>query len=101
MIDYTAILTRRYPGTAWNQNGDEYDGITWLDSTKKPTKNELDALWPEVEKDIVNEIAKENRHKAFSKEADPLYFGWQRGENTEQVWLDKVAEIRARYPYSA
>jgi hypothetical protein len=38
---------------------------------------------------------------AYQTEADPLYFGWQRGENTEQEWLDKVAEIRARYPYPA
>ena len=41
------------------------------------------------------------RRGAYQSEADPLYFGWQRGENTEQAWLDKVAEIRARYPYSA
>ena len=38
---------------------------------------------------------------AYATEADPLYFGWQRGENTEQAWLDKVAEIRTRYPYLA
>ena len=41
------------------------------------------------------------RRGAYAVEADPLYFGWQRGENTEQAWLDKVAEIRARYPYPA
>jgi hypothetical protein len=41
------------------------------------------------------------RRGAYASEADPLFFGWQRGENTEQAWLDKVAEIRARYPYPA
>lgn len=45
--------------------------------------------------------AKEARQIAFQKEADPLFFAWQRGENTEQAWIDKVAEIRARYPYPA
>jgi len=49
---------------------------------------------------IQNLEAKEKRQKAFQDEADPLFFGWQRGENTEQEWLDKVAEIRARYPYA-
>lgn len=39
------------------------------------------------------------RRNAFQAEADPLYFAWQRGEGTEQAWLDKCAEIRARYPY--
>lgn len=43
--------------------------------------------------------AESGRRGAYITEADPLFFGWQRGENTEQAWLDKVAEIRDRYPY--
>lgn len=38
------------------------------------------------------------RQAAYQKESDPLYFMWKRGEATEQDWLDKVAEIKARYP---
>ncbi len=38
---------------------------------------------------------------AFQTESDPLYFAWQRGETTEEAWLEKVAEIRARFPYPA
>ena len=34
-------------------------------------------------------------------EADPLFFKAQRGEVEQQVWLDKVAEIKARYPKEA
>jgi hypothetical protein len=37
---------------------------------------------------------------AFQAEADPLFFAWQRGEGTEEDWLAKCAEIRARYPYA-
>jgi hypothetical protein len=32
-------------------------------------------------------------------EADPVFFYYQRGKATEQDWLDKIAEIEARYPY--
>lgn len=39
-----------------------------------------------------------NRRAAYEGEADPLYFKSQRGEATIQEWLDKVAEIKARYP---
>jgi len=46
-----------------------------------------------------NAEAEQARRGAFQAEADPLYFGWQRGENTEQAWRDKCDEIRARYPY--
>lgn len=38
------------------------------------------------------------RRMAYETEADPLFFKWQRGTATEQEWLDKVAEIKARYP---
>jgi hypothetical protein len=40
------------------------------------------------------------RAAAYRDEADPLFFKWQAGEATEAEWLDKRAEIRARYPYA-
>jgi hypothetical protein len=45
MIDYTLILTKKYAGKYWTLNGDDYEGLTWLNDTPKPTKEELDALW--------------------------------------------------------
>lgn len=38
------------------------------------------------------------RAEAYRTESDPLFFKSQRGEATHQEWLDKVAEIKARYP---
>lgn len=38
----------------------------------------------------------EQRKRAYQNEADPLFFKWQRGEATQQQWLDKVAEIKNR-----
>jgi adenylate kinase family enzyme len=39
------------------------------------------------------------RAEAYRKEADPLFFQYQRGEATQQEWLDKIEEIRSQYPY--
>ena len=47
----------------------------------------------------INESVKKKRHAAYIAESDPLYFKSQRGEATQQEWLDKIAEIDARYPY--
>ena len=47
---------------------------------------------------IAAEKAEANRHAAYVAEADPLFFKAQRGEVEQQVWLDKVAEIKARHP---
>ena len=38
------------------------------------------------------------RRAAYAAEADPLFFMAQRGEATQAQWLDKVAEIKARWP---
>ena len=42
--------------------------------------------------------AEANRRAAYQQESDPLFFKWQRGTATEQEWLDKIAEIKVRYP---
>lgn len=42
--------------------------------------------------------ASEIRKAAMRNEADPVFFKAQRGEATMQNWLDKVQEIRDRYP---
>ena len=39
-----------------------------------------------------------NRRNAYRNEADPLFLKWQRGEATEQKWLDKIEEIKERFP---
>lgn len=39
------------------------------------------------------------RALAYKNESDPVFFRWQRGEATEQEWLDKIEEIKLRYPY--
>lgn len=41
----------------------------------------------------------ETRRQAYIREADPLFFGWQRGENTEQEWLDAVQVVKDAHPY--
>lgn len=38
------------------------------------------------------------RRAAYQAEADPLFFKYQRGEATQEEWLAKLAEIKARYP---
>ena len=66
-----------------------------------PTEEELISVFPEylqkkAERD--NEIATIDRSEAYRNESDPIFFKWQRGEATQQEWLDKVNEIKQRYP---
>jgi hypothetical protein len=45
-MDYSLILSTHFADGLWTLNGDDYAGLTWLSDTKKPTKKELDDLWP-------------------------------------------------------
>ena len=68
-MDYAQILTRKYADSEWTLNGDSYSGLTWLSDTTKPTKAELDALWPEVEAEIAAEAQAviDNKASAIAK----------------------------------
>jgi len=102
-MTYPLAFAKLVPGAQWTCSGslDDYENFTWLDDRPQPSKAECDAVMAEAVAEKDRAVAEMNRQAAYQAEADPLYFGFQRGENTEQEWLDKVAEIRARYPYPA
>jgi hypothetical protein len=52
---------------------------------------------PEPTPEEKAEDLRKEKQYTYQKESDPLFFKYQRGEATEQEWLDKVAEIKARY----
>jgi hypothetical protein len=38
IIDYSQILTKKYPNQEWTMDGDDYSGLTWLSDSPKPTQ---------------------------------------------------------------
>jgi hypothetical protein len=98
-MDIALILTKNYSGSQWTLDGDDYAGLTWLSDTPKPTKAALEKQWAQVEYDTQVEAVNAQRLTAYQNESDPIFFEWQRGENTEQAWKDKIAEIQARFPF--
>jgi hypothetical protein len=65
MIDYTKILEYKYPTDEWTLNGDDYEGLTWLSDTPKPSKATLDGLWDQV----IAEMRAEKATKAAQRQA--------------------------------
>lgn len=55
--DYATVLNHNYPGKQWTLNGDNYDGLTWLDEGTAPSQTELDAAWPQVQAEIAADAA--------------------------------------------
>jgi hypothetical protein len=51
-VDIALILSEKYPGQEWHLIGDDYSGLNWLSETEKPTLEELENLWEEVESEL-------------------------------------------------
>ena len=99
-MDIALILTKRYPDTQWTLNGDSYSGLTWLsEDVAKPTLEDLQAEWADVQNEAETARIQGLRKAAYIDESDPIFFDYQRGEATEQNWLDAVQAIKDRYPY--
>jgi len=82
---YPAEVTQDY---VWENDG---YWLGWEDDPvpTPPTPEEI-ALQQEAQNEQL-------RLEAYRNESDPLFFKYQRDEIDKQVWLDKVAEIKARY----
>ena len=98
-MDISKILTRRYPDAEWTLNGDSYSGLTWLSDGDAPTLAELEAVWAQVEYEVAYEAVQKARQAAYQSESDPVFFDYQRGEVTEQDWLDAVQAVKDAHPY--
>jgi len=99
VTNYPLVLTANYPDAIWSLIGDSYDGLDWIGPGDKPSQEELDAAWPQVQYEQQRAAIEAQRRNAYTQEADPLFFSYQRGEATEQEWLDSVESIRTRFSY--
>jgi hypothetical protein len=98
--DYKIVLTANYSEKQWAMSGNSYEGIIWLDETMpKPPKEILDAQYSEAKYKLEYAQVSEARRVAYMKESDPVFFQYQRGEKTEQEWLDAVKAINDANPY--
>ena len=98
-MDIALVLTKRYPGSEWALNGDSYSGLQWLSDGEAPTLDELEAEWAQVEYEVAYEAVQKARQAAYQAESDPIFFDYQRGEVTEQDWLDAVQAVKDAHPY--
>ena len=81
MIDYPLILSINYPNDEWAFVGNDYDGLTWISESPKPTQEELDALWPSTQESVAKQACKQQAQEILYKTdwttiadvADPIY----------------------------
>ena len=72
---------------------EKIEGDFIIQKTKKELYDEC-----KISKEEYNAYIDELRQAAYSREADPLGMQVLRGELDKSVWLEKIAEIKKRYP---
>ena len=58
MIDYSLILSMNYTNKSYVLAGNAYEGLEWYDNDAKPTREELDSQWKEVQSIIAKNNCK-------------------------------------------
>jgi hypothetical protein len=51
-MNIATILSTKYIGSEWTLEGEDYSGLIWLSDSPKPTQEELEDLWPEVQAEV-------------------------------------------------
>jgi hypothetical protein len=102
-MDYALVLTYHpdYAGRLWAMTDNDYATLEMHDSGPKPSQAELDAAWPQVQYQRAYDQVRFARHAAYAAPDGPdsIYFRWQRGDATEQEYLDAVQAVKDAHPY--
>jgi hypothetical protein len=102
MISMVAVIRALRPGTEWSLNGDDIENVTWHTEGVEPiTREEYEAALPQIEHDYEMAAVRAARHAAYAAPDGPdaLFMQWQRGDATEQQWLDAVQAVKDAHPY--
>jgi hypothetical protein len=91
----------------YNVNKVAKPSITYKQNIEEGTPKLIDGQWTQVwnvtdkPQDEIDEITTSLRAEAYRNESDSLFFKAQRGESTQEEWLNKINEIKQRYPNEA
>ena len=96
-MDIANILTYLRPGETWTLNGDSYEGLVWLDTTVKPTLQELEIAWlsykKKVEADKHNDTILKQIEECEKKIIRPMVAMAQNTSTTADV--EKFLELKS------
>jgi len=94
-IDYLVTL---HCGQWFGFEGERTYENMWVEGYDKPSLVQIEEGAKKHSEEAKLQQVETNRRSAYRNESDPLFLKWQRGEATEQEWLDKIEEIKDRFP---
>jgi hypothetical protein len=84
-------------------SNNDYATLVWDDANDipMPSQADLDARRPQVIYEREMSRVRAERHAAYAAPDGPdaIFLQWQRGDATEQEWLDAVQAVKDANPY--
>ena len=103
-MDITKALQSLRPATNWSLNGDDYEGLKWLEKPvweggqKKPTKEEVEAEVARLQKEWEDTEYQRLRAKEYPDVKEYLD-GLVKGDTEQmQAYIDACLAVKAKYP---
>lgn len=81
------------------KDGDPAEIILWENDEPQPTEVEILTASAEGAYQREYDAVTQTRQQQYAKLSDPIFMQYQRGEATEQEWLDAVQAIKDANPY--
>lgn len=96
MFDLSSALVSLRPGASWSLNGDNYEGLNWLDQSQtKPSKEECLAEMTRL-KDVYDskeyQRQRASEYPAIVDQLDKIY------HDGIDAWKESILEIKNKYP---
>lgn len=94
--DIASALQSLRPGALWSVVGDEYSGITWLDTVQSiPTESQINAEIQRLQTAydaLEYQRLRAKEYPAFSEQFDTLYHGGY------DAWKASIDLVKNKYP---
>ena len=88
-------LSSLKPNTEWSWQGTDYSGLTWLDSSTKPTEAELDAEVTRLQTEYDNNLYQRQRKAEYPSVVDQLDDIYHNGID---AWKGTIKVTKDKYP---
>ena len=103
-MNITKALVSLRPGAQWSLDGEDYDGLQWLEppvwegGQKKPTQAEVEAEVARLQKEWENTEYQRLRAKEYPDIKEYLD-GLVKGDTEQmQAYIDACLAVKAKYP---
>jgi hypothetical protein len=103
-VDFGEVMHRFYAGRQYGVRGPNYEDITWLEDTPKPSRIELMALWEEIKEEVaIRKVAMQRSMPGNYPSKDELIIAlWEmvveNRPDLAQSLQARREEIKEKYP---